>query len=135
MSLLVTGSLGIDTIITPHGQAADVLGGSAVYFAFAASYYTDVRLVGVVGEDFPPAFRDQLASRGIDIVGLETRKGSKTFRWTGKYSDDMNQRETLSVELNVLAEAGAAVAAARLWFAATGRARSSGTSAGRFPGP
>jgi sugar/nucleoside kinase (ribokinase family) len=109
MSLLVTGSLGIDTVITPHAQADEVLGGSAVYFAFAARHFTDVRLVGVVGEDFPPAFRDLLASADIDLAGLETRKGSKTFRWTGKYSDDMNQRDTLSVELNVLAEEGAKV--------------------------
>jgi sugar/nucleoside kinase (ribokinase family) len=106
MSLLVTGSLGIDTVATPHGTAADVLGGSAVYFAFAATQYTDVRLVGVVGEDFPPAFRDTLASRNIDLAGLETRAGSKTFRWSGKYTDDMNDRDTLEVQLNVLSEAG-----------------------------
>jgi sugar/nucleoside kinase (ribokinase family) len=109
MPLLVTGSLGIDTVATPHGTAADVLGGSAVYFAFAASQYTDVRLVGVVGDDFPPAYRDTLASRNIDLAGLETRAGSKTFRWSGKYSDDMNDRDTLEVQLNVLAEAGAKV--------------------------
>jgi sugar/nucleoside kinase (ribokinase family) len=109
MSLLITGSLGIDTVITPTGTATDVLGGSAVYASFAASPYTQVRMVGVVGEDFPKSCRDLLASRGIDLRGLETRKGSRTFRWTGKYSPDMNDRETVSVELNVLAEAGAKV--------------------------
>lgn len=104
MSLLVTGSLGIDTVITPHGKADDVLGGSAVYFAFAAAYFTHVRLVGVVGSDFPPAMRDVLASRDIDLRGLEVREGSKTFRWTGEYAQDMNDRETLDVQLNVLEE-------------------------------
>jgi len=111
MSLLVTGSIGIDTVITPHGQAADVLGGSAAYFAIAAALFTPVRLVGVVGDDFPPAFRDVLASDRIDLSGLETRRGSKTFRWVGRYSPDMNDRETVDVQLNVLAEHGAKVPA------------------------
>ncbi len=109
MSLLVTGSLGIDTVITPHGKADEVLGGSAVYFALAARKFTEVRLVGVVGEDFPQEMRSVLESAGIDLAGLETRKGSKTFRWTGKYTEDMNDRDTLAVELNVLAEVGASV--------------------------
>lgn len=109
MSLLITGSLGIDTVIAPTGTATDVLGGSAVYAAFAASPYGKVRLVGVVGEDFPKSARDLLANRGIDLRGLEVRRGSRTFRWTGKYSEDMNDRETLKVELNVLAEQGAKV--------------------------
>ncbi|MFQ5489614.1 MAG: PfkB family carbohydrate kinase [Phycisphaerae bacterium] len=104
MSLLVTGSIGIDTVITPHGEASEVLGGSAVYFGFAASLFTQVRLVGAVGDDFPAHFRDLLASTQMDITGLETRSGSKTFRWTGKYSPDMNDRDTLDVQLNVLAE-------------------------------
>ncbi len=106
MSLLVTGSMGIDTVTTPHGHAADVLGGSAVYFAFAAVPFIDVRLVGVVGEDFPDEMRTMLSSKNIDLAGLETRKGSKTFRWSGKYTEDMNDRDTLDVQLNVLAEAG-----------------------------
>jgi len=113
MSLLVTGSIGIDTVQTPHGNVADVPGGSAVYFAFAASFYTPVRLVGVVGADFPVEFRNILAERaappgrhGIDLTGLETRAGSNTFRWTGKYVGDMNQAETLKVQLNVLGELG-----------------------------
>jgi cytidine kinase len=106
MSLLVTGSIGIDTVRTPHGEAQEVLGGSAVYFSFAASLFSPVALVGVVGEDFPQAFHDVLANRGIDLGGLEKRAGSKTFRWTGSYEGSMNEAQTLNVELNVLAEAG-----------------------------
>lgn len=112
MSLLVTGSIGIDNVVTPHGQAEEVLGGSSVYFSFAAVQYTPVRFVGVVGEDFPPAFRDILASHDIDLAGLEVRKGSKTFRWTGKYVGDMAQAQTVGIELNVLAEAAPRVPAA-----------------------
>ncbi len=105
MSLLVTGSIGIDTVETPHGQAKEVLGGTAVYFSFAATQYVPVRLVAVVGEDFPAAFRDILTSREIDLAGLESRKGSQTFRWTGKFTGDMNEAETVDVKLNVLGEA------------------------------
>lgn len=105
MSLLVTGSIGIDTVTTPHGRAENVLGGSSVYFAVAAALYTPVRFVGVVGEDFPPAFRDQLASWDIDLTGLEVRQGSKTFRWSGTYAADSADAQTVNVELNVLAEA------------------------------
>ncbi|MBN1511163.1 MAG: sugar kinase [Phycisphaerae bacterium] len=105
MSLLVTGTVGIDTVITPTGRADDVLGGSAVYFSLAAAKFAPVRLVAVVGDDFPPAFCDVLASRRIDPAGLETRRGSKTFRWTGKYLGDMNERESLRTDLNVIAEA------------------------------
>jgi len=104
MSLLVTGSIGIDSVTTPHGSVSDVLGGASVYFSFAASYYTRVRLVGVVGEDFPAEFRALLESRDIDLEGLEVRKGSRTFRWTGQYTGDMNEARTLDVALNVLAE-------------------------------
>jgi sugar/nucleoside kinase (ribokinase family) len=109
MSLLVTGSIGIDTVESPHGRVESAVGGSAVYFAFAAGAYGPVRLVGVVGEDFPDEFRRILESGPIDLAGLEVRKGSKTFRWHGKYLEDMNERETLRVDLNVLAEEGAAV--------------------------
>jgi len=104
MSLLVTGSIGIDSVSTPSGTVDGVLGGSAVYFAFAAVQYVPVRLVGVVGEDFPPAFRDVLESRDIDLTGLEVRSASRTFRWTGRYEGDMNEAETVEVNLNVLAE-------------------------------
>jgi len=105
MSLLVTGSIGIDSVVSPHGRADAVLGGSAVYFAFAATYYAPVRLVAVVGDDFPEDFRRVLASRDIDLGGLETRKGSQSFRWTGRYEGDMSEAETVEVDLNVLGEA------------------------------
>lgn len=111
MSLLVTGSIGIDSVSSPHGQVEGVLGGSAVYFSFAASQYVPVRLVAVVGNDFPEEFRGILESRGIDLAGLEVRKNSKTFRWTGRYSGDMNEAETVAVDLNVLAEQGPKVPA------------------------
>ncbi len=104
MSLLVTGSIGIDSVVTPHGAANDVLGGASVYFSFAAAYYTRVRLIGVVGDDFPAEFRTLLESREIDLAGLETRAGSKTFRWTGRYVGDMSEAETVEVSLNVLSE-------------------------------
>src|SRR5438552_1872273 len=104
MSLLVTGSIGIDTVETPFGRRDNVIGGSAIYFAYAASFFTPVRLVGVVGEDCPPAFFDALKGRDFDASGLEIRKGSKTFRWHGSYVQDMNQAVTVEVDLNVLAE-------------------------------
>lgn len=101
MSLLVVGSVAYDNIITPRSRADDLVGGSAVYFSVAASLYTPVRLVGVVGDDFGSEHVDWLASRSVDTSGLEVVAGGKTFRWTGEYSSNMNQRETLSVELNV----------------------------------
>jgi sugar/nucleoside kinase (ribokinase family) len=104
MSLIVTGSIGIDSVEAPTGQAENVLGGSAIYFAAAASFFSRVRLVGAVGEDFPDHFLDTFRHFNIDLAGLERRAGSKTFRWRGKYHANMNQRDTLSVELNVLAE-------------------------------
>ncbi|MGC9454979.1 MAG: PfkB family carbohydrate kinase [Phycisphaerae bacterium] len=105
MSLLVTGSIGIDTVEAPWGSAEEVLGGSSVYFATAASLFTPVRLVGVVGEDCPVGFLKPLEDNpNIDLEGLEVRKGSKTFRWHGRYQDDANVRETINVELNVLGE-------------------------------
>ena len=104
MSLIVTGSIGIDTIHAPTGHADNVLGGSAIYFAAAASFWSPVRLVGAVGDDFPADLEKPFHAFDIDLEGLEKRQGSKTFRWTGKYLSNMNDRETLSVELNVLAE-------------------------------
>ena len=110
MSLLVTGSIGIDTVEAPSGMVEDALGGSSVYFAYAASFFAPVRFVGVVGEDCPPDFLKPLADRGnIDLAGLEVRKNSKTFRWHGKYHEDVNQRDTVSVELNVLGEVGPSI--------------------------
>ena len=105
MSLIVTGSIGIDSVETPAGVAEDVLGGSMIYFAAAASFFGPVRVVGVVGDDFPDQYMNAFEHFNIETQGVERRAGSKTFRWRGKYFDDMNVRETLAVELNVLAEA------------------------------
>ena len=106
MSLVVTGTIGIDTIVTPSGHADKILGGSGTYFAAAASLYGPVRLVAAVGDDFPPHHRAVLEHfKAVDLTGLETRKGSKTFAWGGKYLANMNSRETLFTELGVLAEA------------------------------
>ena len=102
-AIAVVGSVAFDTIETPVGRAEEVLGGSATHFAVAASYFAPVNLVAVVGEDFPEAEREYLASRGIDLSGLEVRPG-RTFRWTGRYHEDMNLRDTLSLELNVFAD-------------------------------
>ena len=104
MSLLVTGSIGIDTVETPAGKRDNVLGGSAVYFSYASSFFTPVRLVGVVGEDVPAGFLKPLEGRPIDTTGLEVRAGSKTFRWHGSYVKDLNEAQTVEVDLNVLAE-------------------------------
>jgi sugar/nucleoside kinase (ribokinase family) len=104
MSLLVTGSIGIDTVETPFGKRPDVIGGSAVYFAYAASFFAPVRLVGVVGDDCPRGLVDVFQNRPVDTSGLEVRKGSKTFRWHGSYLKDMNEAVTVEVDLNVLAE-------------------------------
>src|SRR5207253_1207826 len=103
MSLLVTGSIGIDTVETPFGKRDAVIGGSAIYFAYAASFFTPVRLVGVVGEDCPRSFFNVFENREVDLGGLETRKGSKTFRWHGSYVQNMNEAVTVEVDLNVLA--------------------------------
>ncbi|MBZ0150868.1 MAG: sugar kinase [Planctomycetes bacterium] len=103
MTLLVVGSTAFDTIETPHGTAADCLGGSSTYFSLAARLFTSVRLVSVVGADFPPAHRQLLESRGVDIAGLETKPG-KTFRWHGRYASDMNSRQTLDVQLNTFGD-------------------------------
>src|ERR1051325_3584044 len=104
MSLLVTGSIGIDTVETPTGRRDNIIGGSAIYFSYAASFFTPVRLVGVVGDDAPKAFFDIFKGRDVDTSGLEIRKGSKTFRWHGSYLKDLNSAETVEVDLNVLAE-------------------------------
>ncbi|WP_435022403.1 PfkB family carbohydrate kinase [Tundrisphaera sp. TA3] len=102
MSLLVVGSIALDSVQTPHGVVEDALGGAATYFSYAASYFSPVRLVGVVGEDFPAEHRALLEGRNIDTTGLEVEKGGSTFRWRGKYEGDMNSADTLEVHLNVL---------------------------------
>ena len=105
MSLLVTGSLGIDTIETPAGRRDNVIGGSATYFAYGASFFTPVRLVGAVGEDWPTDMKTVYEGRPVDLEGLEVRKGSKSFRWHGSYLKDLNEAESVQTDLNILAEA------------------------------
>lgn len=106
MALIVTGTIGIDTIHTPVDTAERVPGGSCAYFAAAASHFGPTRLVAAVGGDWPDEHRSVLESfPGIDLRGLETRPDSSTFAWGGKYLDDMNQRETLFTELGVVEEA------------------------------
>ena len=105
MSLLVTGSIGIDTVKTPYGVSENCLGGSSIYFSMAASFFAPVRFVGVIGADCPFELAKVFAGRDVDLTGLEIRKQSKTFRWTGSYHENMDDRTTDSVELNVLAEA------------------------------
>ncbi len=103
MSLVVVGSVAYDGVETPHGRVERMLGGAATYISLAASYFTQVRIVAVVGDDFAAADSDLLASRGIDLEGLERVPG-KTFYWAGKYTPDMNDRVTLTTELNVFAD-------------------------------
>lgn len=102
-AVCVVGSVALDSIETPGGVAEDVLGGSCSYFSLAASYFAPVNMVGVIGKDFPQAERDLLASRGINLEGLEEVDG-KTFRWRGRYHEDMNIRDTLDLQLNVFGE-------------------------------
>lgn len=100
MSVLVVGSIALDTVKTPVEEHADLLGGSASYAAVGASFFSPVNFVGIVGDDFPNEHVEYLRSRQIDLTGLETVPG-KTFRWSGEYMWDLNTRETRSVELNV----------------------------------
>jgi len=111
VSLLVTGSIGIDTIKTLHGISENCLGGSAIYFSMAAGFFGPVRFVGVVGADCPFDLAKVFAGRNVDLTGLEIRKNSKTFRWVGTYSENMDNRTTDYIELNVLAEEPPAVPA------------------------
>ena len=105
MPLVVVGSVALDSVETPgHGKRDDVLGGSAVFFSYAASFFTPVRLAGVIGEDWPPQHLKMLQERGIDTAGLQVVAGGKTFRWSGRYLKNMNDRETLSLNLNVMAQ-------------------------------
>lgn len=100
MSLLVVGSIAFDSVETPFGKREEALGGSALYFSYAASYFGPVRLVGVVGEDFPMGAFDEFRARSVDTTGVEVARG-KTFRWKGKYEGEMNVAETLETHLNV----------------------------------
>jgi len=101
--LAVVGSVALDSVETPFGKVAEVLGGSATYFSYSSSFFTRVRLVAVVGEDFPERHMSLLKDRGVDISGLEVTRG-RTFRWTGQYGYDLNEAHTLDTQLNVFAE-------------------------------
>ncbi len=101
MSLLVVGSVALDSIKTPFGKREDVLGGSATYLALAASYFTPVNLVSVVGHDFPGSYLEFFRKRNINLEGLTISKNNRTFRWQGYYEDDLNEAHTIRTELNV----------------------------------
>lgn len=103
MSLLVVGSVAFDSVETPFGKAEEAIGGSAMFFSTSASYFTDVQLVAVIGEDFPQEEVDFLCSRQIDCEGLH-RVAGKTFRWEGKYGFDLNEAITLDTQLNVFGD-------------------------------
>src|SRR3984893_11212347 len=100
MSVLVVGSIGIDSIKTQLEERRDVLGGAASYASIGASFFAPVKLVGIVGSDFPQEYIELFKSRGINLDGVQVAEG-KTFRWSGEYEWDMNQRKTLDLELNV----------------------------------
>lgn len=105
MSLLAVGTVAFDDIQTPYGHAKKAIGGAATYFSLAASYLTQpVRLVSVIGDDFPQETLDLLSSKGINLDGLQTMAGRKSFFWAGRYHEDMNGRDTLDTQLNVLAD-------------------------------
>ena len=98
--ILVVGSVGLDSVRTPYGEVEEALGGSASYFAFSASHFAPVRVVAVVGEDFPARHREAFADRGVDLSGLETAPG-ETFRWKGEYRLELGHAHTLETKLNV----------------------------------
>ncbi len=103
MPLVVVGSVALDSIETPKETRENILGGSAVYFSCAASFFTPVRLVGVVGGDWPAEHTRLLESRGVNVDGLQVDPEGKTFHWRGRYMENMNDRETVDVQLNTLA--------------------------------
>src|SRR5260370_29746435 len=100
MSVLVVGSVAFDNIATPSGRVENIVGGAATYFSLAASYFTQVRMVAVVGDDFAPEHEDVLKKRAIDMRGIE-RAAGKTFRWGGTYSENLNEAKTNYTDLNV----------------------------------
>ena len=99
--LLVVGSVAFDNVITPYGEKEHILGGAASYCSFASSYFTETRMVGVVGNDFGEEFMDRLRSRGIDLEGLQRDESGPTCFWKGKYHENFNRRDTLDLQLNV----------------------------------
>ncbi|MDR2346018.1 MAG: PfkB family carbohydrate kinase [Planctomycetaceae bacterium] len=102
MKLTVVGSIAIDNVQTPIEKRENILGGSATFAAYAASFFVPVQMVGVVGEDWLPEYTKIFQDRNINVEGIEVEKNGKTFRWSGKYLDNMNDRETLDTQLNVL---------------------------------
>jgi sugar/nucleoside kinase (ribokinase family) len=100
LSILVVGSVAFDTLKTPYGERQKILGGAATYFSLSASYFTDVRVVAVVGEDFTTENENVMKKRGVDTRGIQHAKG-KTFHWTGEYGENVNEARTLNTELNV----------------------------------
>ena len=100
MSILVVGSVALDTVKTPFGRRNEILGGSATYFSISAGFFEAVNLVAVVGKDFPKEYLGVFRKRGVDLKGLEVKKG-KTFRWVGRYGFDFNKAETIKTSLNV----------------------------------
>ncbi len=105
MSLLAVGTVAFDDIETPFGKAEKAIGGAATYFSLAASYFiNDIKLVSVVGDDFPQPVLDDMRRRGIDLEGLQIKQGEKSFFWSGRYRIDLNTRDTLDTQLNVLAK-------------------------------
>lgn len=105
MSLLAVGTVAFDDIETPFGRAEMVVGGAATYITLAASYFTkDLKIVSVVGDDFPLEELDYLRSRGVDLEGLQVKNGERSFFWSGRYHTNMNDRDTLDTQLNVLAD-------------------------------
>ena len=102
--LVVVGSVALDTVKTPFGAVKEALGGAATYFSYSASFFTQVRLVGTVGDDFPSEHLDLLRQRKVDLAGLQISKGGRTFRWTGEYGYDLNEAKTLDTQLNVFAD-------------------------------
>ncbi|MCA6434997.1 MAG: PfkB family carbohydrate kinase [Bacteroidota bacterium] len=104
MSLLVVGTVAFDAIETPFGKTDKIVGGAASYIALASSYfYKDIQLVSVIGDDFPDSFLNTLKSQSVKLDGLQIKKGEKSFFWSGKYHNDLNSRDTLDTQLNVLA--------------------------------
>lgn len=105
MSLLTVGTVAFDTIETPYGIAEKVVGGSCTYVSMAASYFTkQINLCAVVGDDFPKSELDYMSSNGVNLEGLDIKEGKKSFFWHGRYHKDMNGRDTLETQLNVLAD-------------------------------
>jgi sugar/nucleoside kinase (ribokinase family) len=105
MSLLVVGSVAFDAIETPFGKTDKIVGGAATYISIAASYFSkDINLVAVVGDDFPKDDIADFKKRGVNTEGLQIKEGQKSFFWSGKYHNDMNSRDTLVTELNVLGD-------------------------------